>query len=72
LFSQVIKALLTAVTGNTCEVHEHSLMLAVRACYHIHLSSRSQINRTTAKATLTQMLNIIFQNMEAATQEYEK
>jgi hypothetical protein len=68
----VIKALLTAVTASTCEVHEHSLMLAVRACYHIHLSSRNLINRTTAKATLTQMLNISFQSMETVSLELDK
>jgi hypothetical protein len=51
MLSQVIKALLTAVTATTCEVHEHSLMLAVRACFHIHLSSRNKINRDTAKVS---------------------
>lgn len=37
---------------------------AVRACYNIHLVSKNQVNKTTAKATLTQMLNIIFHRME--------
>ena len=68
---QVIKVLLTIVTSNTCQVHEHNLMLAIRACYHIHLTSFNLINRTTAKASLTQMLNILFQNMDVATSEYE-
>jgi hypothetical protein len=27
--------------------------------------SRSDVNQTTAKATLTQMLNVVFQRMEA-------
>jgi brefeldin A-inhibited guanine nucleotide-exchange protein len=62
---QVIKALLTAVSCNHCEIHETSLLLAVRACYHIHLVSRNSVNRTTAKGTLKQMLNICFQKMEA-------
>ena len=52
---QVIKALLTAVTSSTCEVHETSLLAAVRACYHIHLVSDNLVNKTTAKATLTQV-----------------
>jgi brefeldin A-inhibited guanine nucleotide-exchange protein len=39
-------------------------MLAVRACYHIFLSTRNQVNQTTAKATLTQMLNEVFSRME--------
>jgi brefeldin A-inhibited guanine nucleotide-exchange protein len=62
---QVIKALLTAVTCNHCEVHETSLLKAVQACYHIHLESRSAVNRTTAKGTLRQMVNIVFERMEA-------
>ena len=61
---QVIKALLTAVTCSTCDVHGTSLLLAVRACYHIHLVSKNAVNKATAKATLTQMLNIVFQRME--------
>jgi hypothetical protein len=49
-------------------VHETSLLAAVRACYHIHLVSKNMVNKTTAKATLTQMLNIVFQRMEAYDQ----
>lgn len=62
---QVIKALLTAVTSPETEVHETSLMLAIRACYHIFLVSKNAVNRTTAKASLTQTLNFVFQRMEA-------
>lgn len=32
----------------------------------IYLVTKNQINITTAKATLTQMLNIVFQRMEIA------
>jgi len=64
---QVIKALLTAVTSATCKVHAQSLLLAVRACYHIFLTSRNMVNQTTAKATLTQMLNIVFQRYVAGS-----
>lgn len=62
---QVIKALLTAVTSTHCEVHEGSLLLAVRACFHIHLVSKNQVNKTTAKAALTQMLSVVNQRMES-------
>ncbi|KTG40450.1 hypothetical protein cypCar_00007680, partial [Cyprinus carpio] len=37
---------------------------AVRTCYNIYLASKNLINQTTAKATLTQMLNVIFARME--------
>lgn len=42
---------------------------AVRTCYDIYLSSKNLINQTTARATLTQMLNVIFTRME--NQAYE-
>jgi brefeldin A-inhibited guanine nucleotide-exchange protein len=54
-----------ALTSQYCQVHEASLLLAVRACFHIHLISKSPVNKTTAKAALTQMLSIVFQRMEA-------
>ena len=40
------------------------MLLAVRTCYNIYLASKNLINQTTAKATLTQMLNVIFARME--------
>ncbi|XP_028850185.1 brefeldin A-inhibited guanine nucleotide-exchange protein 2 isoform X2 [Denticeps clupeoides] len=61
---QIIKALLTAVTSPHIEIHEGTVLLTVRTCYNIYLASRNLINQTTAKATLTQMLNVIFTRME--------
>jgi hypothetical protein len=61
---QVIKALLTAVTSVQCEVHEASLLLAIRTCFNIHLMSKNSVNKGTAKAALTQMLSAINQRME--------
>lgn len=52
------------MTSNTCEVHEGTLLQAVRTCYNIYLASRNLINQTTAKATLSQMISVIFQRME--------
>lgn len=66
---QIIKALLTVVTSQHVEVHEGTVLLAVRTCYNIYLASRNLINQTTARATLTQMLNVIFSRME--NQVYE-
>ncbi|XP_065921136.1 brefeldin A-inhibited guanine nucleotide-exchange protein 1 isoform X3 [Magallana gigas] len=67
---QIIKALLTVVTSNTCEIHEGTVLQTVRTCYNIYLASRNLVNQTTAKATLTQMLNVIFSRMEVqAAQE---
>lgn len=59
-----MKALLTTITSLHCEVHEASLLLSVRACFHIHLISKNNVNKTTAKAALTQMLSVVYQRME--------
>uniref|UniRef100_A0A674NLP3 ARF guanine nucleotide exchange factor 2 n=1 Tax=Takifugu rubripes TaxID=31033 RepID=A0A674NLP3_TAKRU len=61
---QIIKALLTIVTSPHIEIHEGTVLLTVRTCYNIYLASRNLINQTTAKATLAQMLNVIFTRME--------
>lgn len=63
----VLRGLLTATTSLTFTLHGQALLLAVRTCYNIHLMSRSEVNQTTAKATLTQMLNVVFQRMEAGS-----
>eukprot|EP00605_Chrysophyceae_sp_TOSAG23-4_P001410 GSChrysophyteH1.ASY1.ANO1.1536.1 assembled CDS len=57
---QTIKVLLTAVTSVSCEVHEATLLLAIQACFHIHLVSRNVVNKVTAKAALTQMVCFYF------------
>lgn len=69
---QVIKALLTAITSIQCQVHEASLLLSVRACFHIHLISKNPVNKTTAKAALTQMLSVVNQRMEMYESSNEK
>lgn len=63
---QVIKAINTAISSTTVQVREQSLLLSVRSCYHICLASKNQVNRNTAKATLRQMLNVVFTRMETA------
>ncbi|XP_052337630.1 brefeldin A-inhibited guanine nucleotide-exchange protein 2-like isoform X1 [Oncorhynchus keta] len=71
---QIVKALLTAVTSPHIEIHEGTVLLTVRTCYNIYLASRNLINQTTAKASLTQMVNVIFTHMEtqAAIEAQEK
>jgi brefeldin A-inhibited guanine nucleotide-exchange protein len=61
-----VKALLTAVSSNVVLVQEQSLLLAVRACYHIYLVSKNAVNKNTAKASLKQLLAVVFNRMEAA------
>lgn len=62
---QVIKTLLVAVTSLQFEIHDANLLLAVRACFQIHLTSKNSVIKTTAKAALTQMISIVFQRMES-------
>lgn len=61
---QMIRALLTAVQSQSCEVHANSLMLVVRTCFEIHRESKNTMNQRTAQKSLEQMLNIVTQRME--------
>ncbi|CAB1335935.1 unnamed protein product, partial [Coregonus sp. 'balchen'] len=60
--------------GVQLQIIKGTVLLTVRTCYNIYLASRNLINQTTAKATLTQMLNVIFTRMEtqAAMEALEK
>jgi len=61
---QIVKGVLTAVTTKASSVHETTLLLAVKTCFYIYLVSRTPVIQTTANATLTQMLNAVFQRLE--------
>ncbi|KAJ7522924.1 hypothetical protein O6H91_18G031300 [Diphasiastrum complanatum] len=65
---QVIKVLLTAVASSKFQVHGECLLTAIRTCYNIVLNSKSAVNQATAKATLTQMISIVFKRMESESQ----
>ncbi|TVU47740.1 hypothetical protein EJB05_07349, partial [Eragrostis curvula] len=61
----LLKTLLSAVTSTSVRLHGDCLLRAVRACYDMYLGSRSAVNQATAKASLVQMLVIVFRRMEA-------
>ncbi|XP_047156546.1 brefeldin A-inhibited guanine nucleotide-exchange protein 2-like isoform X2 [Vigna umbellata] len=61
----VLKTLLSAVTSISLRIHGDCLLLIVRTCYDIFLDSKNLVNQTTAKASLIQMLVIVFRRMEA-------
>ncbi|KAL7672314.1 hypothetical protein ACOME3_007203 [Neoechinorhynchus agilis] len=61
---QIIKALLTVMTSQYVEVHDSTLLKCIRTCFNICLISRNPVNQTTAKATLTQIVNLVFMKME--------
>ncbi|KAI9353054.1 hypothetical protein DFJ73DRAFT_829294 [Zopfochytrium polystomum] len=60
----IIKVLLTAVTSTACEVHGTSLMKVVQTCINIYLHAKNPTYQATAKASLTQMINLILSRME--------
>ncbi|CAM6125431.1 unnamed protein product [Calypogeia fissa] len=68
---QVIKVLLTSVASPSFQVHGECLLTSIRTCYNIVVSSKSVVNQATAKATLTQMINIVFKRMESEAQDSE-
>merc|ERR1719210_1364269 len=68
----VVKTLLTLVTSKVCQVHNQSLMLAMRACYHVFLSSTNAQNQVAARAALTQMVNNIFERMEETSSDFQR
>lgn len=53
------------MTSQHVEVHEGTVLLAIKTCYNIYLASKNLINQTTARATLTQMINVTFSRMES-------
>ncbi|CAM8991053.1 unnamed protein product [Rhodiola kirilowii] len=61
----ILKTLLSAVTSVSIRIHGDCLLLIVRTCYDIYLESKNMVNQTTAKASLIQMLVIVFRRMEA-------
>uniref|UniRef100_A0A7N0SZC2 SEC7 domain-containing protein n=1 Tax=Kalanchoe fedtschenkoi TaxID=63787 RepID=A0A7N0SZC2_KALFE len=61
----VLKTLLSAVTSVSIRIHGDCLLQIVRTCYDIYLESKNMVNQTTAKASLIQMLVIVFRRMEA-------
>ncbi|KAF1771775.1 hypothetical protein GCK72_003603 [Caenorhabditis remanei] len=61
---QLIKAVLAVVLSKHCQVHGASLILAVRTCFNIYLTSKNHVNQATAKATLTQVISTVFSRME--------
>ncbi|KAG7635153.1 Sec7 C-terminal [Arabidopsis suecica] len=61
----VLKTLLSAINSISLRIHGKCLLLVVRTCYDIYLGSKNVVNQTTAKASLIQILVIVFRRMEA-------
>ncbi|CAN7134964.1 unnamed protein product [Brassica rapa subsp. narinosa] len=61
----VLKTLLSAINSISLRIHGDCLLLIVRTCYDVYLGSKNVVNQTTAKASLIQILVIVFRRMEA-------
>nr|XP_043629578.1 brefeldin A-inhibited guanine nucleotide-exchange protein 2-like [Erigeron canadensis] len=61
----VLKTVLSGVTSVWLRIVGESLLRIVRTSYDIFLDSKNVVNQTTAKASLVQMLLIVFRRMEA-------
>ncbi|KAG0377049.1 Brefeldin A-inhibited guanine nucleotide-exchange protein 2, partial [Mortierella sp. AD032] len=61
---QIIKILLTLVTSTTCQVHHASLLKIIQTSCNICCWAKSPILQATAKAGLTQMVNLVISKME--------
>lgn len=61
----MLKTLLSAVTSVSLRIHGDCLLQIIRTCYDVYLGSKNVVNQTTAKASLIQMLVIVFRRMEA-------
>lgn len=62
----MVGVLQVAATTDYFMIHETSLLMAVRACFHIHLTTKSDQIKTASKTALDLMVSTIVQRMEVA------
>lgn len=62
---QIIKALMAAVLNDDLIAHGATLLKAIRQTYTIFVLSRTSTNQTIAQATLSQMVNVIFDRVKS-------
>lgn len=61
----VVKNMLAILTSPQCGVHEASLLMAVRATFHVYLITKSQNCKQQAQNALLDMLRSVYNRMEA-------
>lgn len=69
VYLRMVQTLLTAATRTKSGLHQSTLLAAVRTIYNIFLNARMTGTRTTARVSLTQILNLVFSRMEAESSE---
>jgi brefeldin A-inhibited guanine nucleotide-exchange protein len=61
----LIKTLTSIMTSPKCGVHEASMLLCLKATFHVFLVTKSQTAKDMSKAALLDMLRSVFSRMEA-------
>lgn len=61
---QIIKALMAAILNEEIVAHGATLLKAIRQVYTIFVVSSFTNNQTTAQATLTQMIDVVFERVK--------
>jgi hypothetical protein len=51
------------------KIHTASLLLGVRTCFDIFLGTRDSVNKCTARGILTQIINAVFERLEALEED---
>lgn len=69
VYLRMVQTLLTAATRTKSGLHQSTLLAAVRTIYNIFLNARMPGIRTTARVSLTQILNLVFSRMETESAE---
>lgn len=64
---QVVRALVAGVLNENIPAHGPTLLKAVRQIYNIFISSLSPMNQGIAQASLTQIVNVVFDKVEKST-----
>ena len=58
------KALMSLIAPRKCGVHEAALLVSVRSTFHVYLVSKPPNVKDVARATLLDMLKVVFSRME--------
>lgn len=61
----VVKAMLAITTSPKTSVHEASILMAIRATFHVYLITKSPECKKAAKSALCDMMRSVFNRMEA-------
>lgn len=64
---QIVKALMAAILNEDLIAHGSTLLKAIRQTYTIFVVSHSSSNQTIAQASLTQMVNVVFDRVKKVT-----